>query len=116
MRELTVLYDANCALCCRARNWLGQQGQLVPLRFVAAGSAAARDLFPDLDHESSLAELMVVDDRGYVYQGAKAWVMSLWALDDYRSLASTLSAPEAMRWAKRVAGAVSANRHKIPVP
>lgn len=114
MRHLTVLFDANCSICRRTSGWLERQTQLVPLRFVAAGSEAARSLFPDLDHDSSLLELMVIDDRGYVFQGGKAWVMCLWALEDYRSMAVTMSAPAAMRLGKRLVSSVSAVRHKLP--
>ncbi|MBK7643357.1 MAG: DUF393 domain-containing protein [Planctomycetes bacterium] len=40
--RLTVLYDAQCGLCRRARRWLEAQPAYVPLEFVAAGSPAAR--------------------------------------------------------------------------
>lgn len=115
MKCFTVLFDAECALCCRARSWLERQHQLVPLRFVAAASTEAQELFPTLDHSASLNELTVVDPLGYVFRGAKAWIVCFWALSEYRSIASTLSAPGALRLAKRLVTMVSHNRHRMPV-
>jgi predicted DCC family thiol-disulfide oxidoreductase YuxK len=49
VRELTVLYDADCGMCRRFKDWLAAQhpapdgyGGVVRLRFVAAGSTDAR--------------------------------------------------------------------------
>ncbi len=46
---LTVLYDAQCPVCRKARRWTERHRQLVPIRFVAAGSDLARYRFPELD-------------------------------------------------------------------
>ncbi|MET8283697.1 thiol-disulfide oxidoreductase DCC family protein [Streptomyces sp. NPDC048448] len=93
VRGLTVLYDAQCSLCAFLRDWLAKQSQLVPLRLVPAASYEARGLFPALDHRATLDEITVVGDAGQVYQGAAAWVVCLWALREYRSLAHRLSTP-----------------------
>lgn len=116
MKRLTVLYDADCALCRRARDWLGRQTQLAQLRFVAAGSEAARRLYPTLDHERTLAEITVIGDGGEVFRGAKAWVVCLWALADYRSVAFTLRSPTAWWAAKQFVDSVAKNRHKLALP
>ncbi|MEU4009686.1 DUF393 domain-containing protein [Streptomyces pseudogriseolus] len=97
---LTVLYDAGCPLCTSVRDWLAKRPQLVPLRFVPAGSPAARQLFPGLDHGSTLSEITVVGDGGQVYRGAAAWIVTLWALRDHRRLAHRLSTPAGMPLAK----------------
>jgi len=97
---LTVLHDAQCSLCTFLREWLGKQAQLVPLRFVAAGSDEARRRFPELDHRATLGEITVVGDGGQVYTGAVAWVVTLWALREYRPLAHRLSTPAGARLAK----------------
>ena len=85
VQRLTVLYDASCSLCLNARRWIERQRRLVPIEFVAAGSATACRNFPDLDVNETLKELTVVSDRGDVYRGAKAWVVCLWALNGYRA-------------------------------
>ncbi|MFD4408863.1 thiol-disulfide oxidoreductase DCC family protein [Streptomyces sp. NPDC058467] len=97
---LTVLYDARCSLCSFLRDWLGKQAPLVPLRFVPAGSEEARRRFPGLDHRATLDEITVVGDGGQLYQGAAAWVVTLWALREYRSLAHRLSTPAGARLAR----------------
>ncbi|WP_369252553.1 thiol-disulfide oxidoreductase DCC family protein [Streptomyces sp. R41] len=97
---LTVLYDAQCSLCTFLSDWLGKQRQLVPLRLVPAGSDEARHRFPGLDHRATLGEITVVGDGGQVYQGAAAWVVTLWALREHRPLAHRLSTPAGARLAK----------------
>jgi predicted DCC family thiol-disulfide oxidoreductase YuxK len=103
MRELTVLYDAECGLCRRFRAWLAAQrpapdgqGGVVRLRFVAAGSADARALYPELDHAATLREVTVVADDGSVYVGDRAWIVCLWTTWEHRRTAVRLSSP-AMR-------------------
>ncbi|MER6348775.1 DCC1-like thiol-disulfide oxidoreductase family protein [Streptomyces sp. NPDC001532] len=93
VRRLTVLYDAECGLCGFLRDWLVRQRQLVPLDLVAAGSAEARRRFPGLDHGTTFDEITVVGDAGQVYQGAAAWIVTLWALREHRGLAHRLSTP-----------------------
>jgi predicted DCC family thiol-disulfide oxidoreductase YuxK len=97
---LTVLYDARCSLCAFLKQWLAGQAQLVPLRFVPAGSEEAALCFPGLDHRATLDEITVVGDAGQVYQGAAAWVVTLWALRDHRALAHRLSTPTGARLAR----------------
>ncbi|MFF3616870.1 thiol-disulfide oxidoreductase DCC family protein [Streptomyces sp. NPDC002580] len=98
--RLTVLYDARCPLCAFLKEWLGRQAQLVPLRFVPAGSEEAHRHYPRLDHRATLEEITVVGDAGQVYQGAAAWVVVLWALREYRALAHRLSTPAGARLAR----------------
>jgi predicted DCC family thiol-disulfide oxidoreductase YuxK len=42
---MTVIYDERCAFCRRCRLWLADQATHVPLRFLAAGSADARQRY-----------------------------------------------------------------------
>lgn len=100
MRELTVLYDAECGLCRRFRHWLARQrpgpngtGGVVRLRFVAAGSADARALYPDLDHAATLREVTVVADDRSVYVGDRAWIVCLWSTWEHRHTAVRLASP-----------------------
>lgn len=97
---LTVLYDAHCSLCAFLKNWLAGQAQLVPLRFVPAGSEEAARRYPRLDHRATLDEITVVGDAGQVYQGTAAWIVTLWALREYRALAHRLSTPTGARLAR----------------
>ncbi|MEW2130392.1 DCC1-like thiol-disulfide oxidoreductase family protein [Streptomyces sp. NPDC005435] len=97
---LTVLYDAECALCRHVRDWLAGQPKLVPVRLVAAASAEARERFPGLDPADTLEQVTVVGDAGQVYRGARAWIVVLWALREHRPLAHKLSTPTGMRFAR----------------
>jgi predicted DCC family thiol-disulfide oxidoreductase YuxK len=103
MQQLVVLYDAQCGLCRRFKEWLAAQrpapngqGGVIRLGFVSAGSAEARELYPDLDHGATLREVTVVADDGAVYVGDRAWIVCLWATWAHRHTAVRLSSP-AMR-------------------
>ncbi|CAM5497670.1 hypothetical protein STAFG_4877 [Streptomyces afghaniensis 772] len=100
VRRLTVLYDAECSLCAFLRDWLLRQPKLVPLELVPAASEEARGRFPGLDHGATLEEITVVGDAGQVYRGPAAWIVTLWALREYRPLAHRLSTPSGARLAK----------------
>ena len=108
----TVLFDAGCPICRSAHTWLEGRAQLVPLTFVAAGSAAARRLFPGLDHARTLRDITVVADTGEVYAGDAAWLACLWALTDYRGLADRLARPDLLPTARRVIGLAAAVRER----
>ncbi|MFI8102425.1 thiol-disulfide oxidoreductase DCC family protein [Streptomyces sp. NPDC086023] len=100
VRNLTVLYDAQCPLCVHLRNWLLGQRRLVPLALVPAASFEARRRFPQLDHESTLREITVVSDQGAVYTGTHAFIMCLWALAEHRPRARWLATPAGMPFAR----------------
>jgi predicted DCC family thiol-disulfide oxidoreductase YuxK len=112
MDSLTVYYDAGCELCMRARRWLERQPAFVPLRFVPAGSAAARASCP-LEPADMLERLTVVGSDGSVYRGEKAWIMCLWALRGYRSWAMSLSHELLLPVARRFCAFVSRNRYRF---
>lgn len=113
MLTLTVLYDARCDLCCRIRAWLQSRPKYVELAFIAANSDAARRRFPQLNHQATLTELTIVSNRGEVYRGAKAWLMCLWALKEYRAWSLRLASPELMPLARRLIARVSSQRFKF---
>jgi predicted DCC family thiol-disulfide oxidoreductase YuxK len=110
---LTVLYDARCDLCNRIREWMQRQPKYIEVLFIAALSEEARQRYPLLDHELTVTELHVVSNYGEVYRGAKAWLMCLWALREYRLWALRLAAPELMPLARRVIARVSSNRFRL---
>jgi predicted DCC family thiol-disulfide oxidoreductase YuxK len=108
----TVLYDAGCPVCRAAHRWLASRAQLVPLRFVPAGSPEARQRFPSLDHAATLRDLTVVADTGEVYVDDGAWLACLWALADYRGMAERLGSPRLLPTARRFIAAASAVRQQ----
>jgi predicted DCC family thiol-disulfide oxidoreductase YuxK len=110
IRHLTVLYDPDCPMCRAARAWLDRQRQIVPLRFLPAGSHEAWRAYPALDHEATLRDVTVVDDNGGVYVADDAWLICLWALDRYRATAVRFAAPEMRPYARRAVVAATAVR------
>jgi predicted DCC family thiol-disulfide oxidoreductase YuxK len=117
MQELAVLYDAQCGLCRRFKEWLRIQhpaangkGGVVRIGFVAAGSTEARRRYPALDHEATLREVTVVADDGSVYVGDRAWIVCLWATREHRHTAVRLSTPAMRPVAKAVVQAAAGLR------
>jgi len=113
MKRLTVLYDGACLLCTNLRHWLRRQPQWVPLEFRSLHDPAVARLFPGVERFEPAAQLVVVSDRGAVYVGDRAWIMVLWALQDYRTWAERLARPALRPLARAVCQAVSRNRYLL---
>jgi len=97
---LTVYFDGDCGLCRRVAGWLDGQPKFVPVRCIAAQTAAASGCPFDL--QSLLAQITVTASDGAVYRGTNAWLVVLWALRSYRGWSLRLSAPDRRRWAERL--------------
>jgi predicted DCC family thiol-disulfide oxidoreductase YuxK len=98
-----VLYDERCDLCRKLRDWLGRQGTLNEVEFVAADSDAAHRRFPDLDHIRSTRVLTAITSDGRVYEGERAWLLCAWVLPAWRPVAEHASTP-LRRFAVRIGG------------
>ena len=99
MSRLTVSYDPRCGLCCAVRDWIASQRQIVPV--VCRPKPDATE------------ELMVVADTGETWSGDAAWLMVLWALDEYRSWALRLASPALLPVAKQLFRIVSGYRGEL---
>ena len=114
MDRLYILYDARCGLCSWAKRWLMRQSMLIDLRFIPAGSATARRLFPGLDKASEPPEeLVVVSDQGAVYRNGSAWIMCLFALEAYRDWANRLAHPLLRPLARQGFALLSRQRSRV---
>jgi len=113
MRYLTVLYDPECGLCRRVHAWLLDQPKFIDLAFVPVNSEEARYRYPELNHALTSQDLTVISDQGALYWGAKAWLMCLWALRDYRAWSLRLSSPELLPTTRKVVSMISQNRYKL---
>lgn len=113
MTTLNILFDPQCNLCHRIAYWLEKQPKYVEMRFIPAASDWARYQFPALDHEATLKELHVISQRGDVYRGAKAWLMCIWALREYREWSQRLASPELAPAARRMIARLSSNRYRF---
>jgi predicted DCC family thiol-disulfide oxidoreductase YuxK len=110
MKCLYVLFDAECELCVRCRNWLMKQSAFVPLVFIAFQSNEAQRRFPGIEALKPGEQLLVISDEGAVYRGAHAWIMCLWALESYREHAQRLANPVLLPLARTVCELLSRNR------
>lgn len=112
IKKLTVLYDADCGFCTRCARWLLSQRRHVRLECLPHGSPYLQEVFPGL-RALPKAELTVIDDEGGVYYGGNAWLMSLWALEEYRPWAKRLATPALRPFAREAFEVVSSNRRLI---
>jgi len=113
MKSLYVLYDEHCELCKRLKDWLLGQRSWIALGLIPAGSARAKARFPGLEQVAGTSDLVVVSDAGEVYLNNHAWIMCLYALDEYRDWALRLASPLLLPFARRAFEALSKNRSTI---
>ena len=111
MKHLTVLYDGTCELCVRCRDFLAVSRTLVPLELLSAGSREARERYGSVPWLGE--ELVVVSDDGDVWVGAAAFLVSMWALADYREWSYRLSGPALAPLAERFFVSLSSKRKLI---
>jgi len=90
---LTVLYDGNCSFCGRCMVWLQDQEQRIPLEFVPLHSPLARQRYPSLTEKGNDDELIVINNLGQIYRKDKAFIMCLFALEQYQEWAFHFSKP-----------------------
>lgn len=111
MKRLTVLYDGTCALCLRCRDFLAHARALVPLELLSCQSREARERYGAVPWLGE--ELVVVSDEGDVWVGPAAFLVAMWALEDYREWSYRLSGPELAPLAERFFVAISSQRRRI---
>ena len=107
--SLYVLYDEHCELCSRLKDWLAAQHSWISLTVLPAASARARAIFPDL-HRIACGDLVVVSDAGEVYLDHHAWILCLYALEEYRDCAVRLSSPVLLPLARQAFDILSKDR------
>jgi predicted DCC family thiol-disulfide oxidoreductase YuxK len=114
MERLYVLYDARCGLCTWAKGWMLRQPSWIRLSFIPAGSELAGRLFPGLCRPGEPpAELVVVSEDGGVYREGNAWIMCLFALEEYREWANRLAHPLLRPLARQAFYLLSRQRSRI---
>ena len=113
MKKLYVLYDPKCALCQRLKDWLLVQRSWMELCLIPAGSDEAQRMFPTLKQIASANDLVVVSDEGQVYLNNNAWIMTLYALIEYREWARRLAHPLLQPLVRQAFATISRNRYAI---
>src|SRR5262249_17766303 len=77
------------------------------------GSERAQKMFPELEKIATCNDLAVVSDEGEVYLNNSAWIMVLYALEDYRDWACRLAHPLLAPFARQAWEMISRNRYTI---
>lgn len=113
MKTLHVLYDSQCGLCLRCRRWLEAQSKFVDLAFIPRNSPEIPCRFPGFNLADFPEELVVISDEGGVWCGASAWVMCLYALEDWREWSERLAHPRLLPLARKACEVISRNRHRL---
>jgi len=113
MQKLYVLYDPQCELCCRLKGWLLEQRSWIGLEMIPSGSPEAKKMFPELEQIASQNDLALISDEGAVYLNDRAWIMVLYALEEYREWAARLTHPLLMPLVRQAYAALSRNRHSL---
>jgi len=113
MEKLYVLYDPRCELCNRLKDWLLIQRSWLDLCMVPAGSEQARKMFPELEQIASVNDLAVISDDGQVFLNDRAWIMTMYALEEYREWAKRLAHPLLLPLARQAFASISRNRFAI---
>lgn len=113
MKRLYVLYDAYCGVCSQARRWAENQAAIVPLEFIRSDSDEARRLFPTLASTRRPEELIVVTDDGAVYREDSAWIMCLYALEEFRAISLRLASPRLLPFARHAFVVFSKRRRAL---
>jgi predicted DCC family thiol-disulfide oxidoreductase YuxK len=111
MEKLYVLYDPKCELCERLKDWLLVQRSWLGLCMVPAGSDKAKTMFPELEQVATCNDLVVISDEGQVYLNNSAWIMAIYALEEYRDWAYRLAHPLVLPFVRQAFEVVSKNRH-----
>lgn len=109
--KLTVLYDEQCGLCRRARDWLLSQPMRVEMELLAAGSPVARARYGAIPWIGQ--DLVVVADDGRVWRDAPAFLVCLWATRRYQGYSRTLSGKAFKPLATAFFKSISKRRHEI---
>ena len=110
--RLYVLYDPSCGFCVRCAAWIHGQRTYLPVLCWPLDDERVKRRFPKL-RPAGKDELTVIDSAGGVYRGAKGWLMTLWALQDYRAWAARLARPGLLPLARNAFELVSSNRHVL---
>jgi predicted DCC family thiol-disulfide oxidoreductase YuxK len=113
MKQLTVIYDSECGFCNYCRKWVESQYTLLPLVFIPQGSSEAVRYLRGLERTEDKDELVVVSDEGGIYRGSRAFIMCLWALEDYRELSYRLAQPQLLTFARYAFELLSRNRYAL---
>jgi len=113
MKYLIVLYDARCSFCVRSKLWLSRQPQFIKLRLIPATVENAKLYAGDIAADDWQGKLLLISDTGDLYKDENAFIMCLYALRHYRSLAMRFADPALNPLAGRLYKLLAGNRYRL---
>lgn len=114
MDRAVLIYDGNCPLCLRARDWVAKRARAGSVEFLTCQSEERVARFPGIAEEACLEAVQLVLADGAVYAGAEALPHILRRMRGWRWLAGVVCAPgiavlmpPVYRWVARRRSALS---------
>jgi predicted DCC family thiol-disulfide oxidoreductase YuxK len=104
MNNIYILYDAQNEFCLRCRAWLATEPALLPLEFIPYQAPELLAKFEGIQPYLAQNSLLAVTAQGAVYTGPQAFIMCLYALENYRDWAARLSDPALLPYAAQAVG------------
>ncbi len=113
MKRLYILYDRQCGICRELMAWMKIQPAYLELHLMPSDSPDAMKTFPEFAKPGKPEELIVISDEGAVYRDVQAYIMCLYALEEYREWAMRLASPALLPLARQACRFLSRNRAKL---
>jgi predicted DCC family thiol-disulfide oxidoreductase YuxK len=113
VKELHVIYDAQCPFCLRWRRWFGGEAAERPIEFIPLQAPELVARFPQLKSFLAARQVLAITDEGAVYQGRNALLICAAVLPHYKIWAQRLSGPDLLPVAERAFEVFSGAPNKI---
>jgi len=113
MKKLTILYDSSCGFCSEAKRWMLNEPSYLQLEFIPASSETALQRFPSIARTGRPEELIVISDEGGVYREEYAFILCLYALENYREWSFRLATSGMLPLARQAFRFLSRQRSKV---
>lgn len=111
----TLIYDANCPLCCVARDWVEHHAIPGAFDFVACQSDERARRFPEAGEEQCMQAMQLIYADGRRYSGDAALPHICLGLKRWRWIATILSVPPISTLSPYVYGYVARNRRMFSI-
>lgn len=111
MAAAILLYDSNCPMCRRAKEWIEARVRLEALEFLPCQSEDRARRAPQVSETECMEAMYLVLPSGKAHSGAAAFERLLpYLVTPWRHLRFLFSVPGASRCAPHVYAAIARNR------
>ena len=105
-----LIYDGECPMCLRARDWIQARAEPGSIELMPCQSESRPKRAPQVDHEQCMRAMQLVEPDGRVHSGAYALPGVLRELPGYRWLGALLSIPGVVPMLSPIYALVARNR------